>query len=246
MVGDTGIPLIPRRTFFENAHAINPRLSPDGRWLAWIAAADGVMNVWAAPRDDLSKARPLTRQTERPILSYWFARTNAHVLFQKDKGGDENFNLWCVGVDGSAARNLTPYPDTYAMLIGMHYDDPHLIAVAMNDRDARWHDLYVVDIRTGERRLVYENKDEIGSFILDSRLNLRLATTTRGKGSGSAILKWNGTAFEEIMSIEADDVLATNPLHVNRAARRLVSAQLRGPRQGRHCCGWTGTPARRR
>jgi dipeptidyl aminopeptidase/acylaminoacyl peptidase len=218
MISDTPIPLIPRRTFFENAHAINPRLSPDGRWLAWIAAADGVMNVWVAPRDDLSKARPLTRQTERPILSHWFARTNAHVLFQKDKNGDENFNLWCVGVDGSAARNLTPWPDTFAMLLGMHFDDPHLIAVAMNDRDAHWHDLYVVDIRTGERRLAYENKDEIGSFILDSRLKLKLATTTRGKGSGSAILKWNGTAFEEIMSIEADDVLASNPLHLNRAA----------------------------
>jgi dipeptidyl aminopeptidase/acylaminoacyl peptidase len=218
MTGDPGIPLIPRRTFFENAHALNPRLSPDGRWLAWIAAADGVMNVWAAPRDDLSKARPLTQQTERPIPSCWFARTNAHVLFWKDRAGDENFNLWCVGVDGSAARNLTPYPDTYAMLIGMHHDDPHLIAVAMNDRDARWHDLYVLDIRTGERRPVYENRDEIGSFIVDSRLNLKLATTTRGKGSGSAILKWNGTAFDEIMSIEADDVLGTNPSHVNRAA----------------------------
>jgi Tol biopolymer transport system component len=63
MVGDTSIPLIPRKTFFENANALNPRFSPDGRWLAWIAAVDGVMNVWAAPRGDLTKARPLTRQT---------------------------------------------------------------------------------------------------------------------------------------------------------------------------------------
>ena len=87
----------------------------------------------------------------------------------------------------------------------------------MNDRDARWHDLYIVDILTGERRLVYENKDEIASLILDSRLNLRLATTTRNKGRGAAILRWTGAAFEEIMSIEADDVLCTDPLHVNRA-----------------------------
>ena len=87
----------------------------------------------------------------------------------------------------------------------------------MNDRDARWHDLYIVDIRTSDRRLVYENRDQIAGFILDSRLNLRLATTTRDKGRGSAILKWTGAAFEEIMSIEADDVLNTEPLHVNRA-----------------------------
>jgi Tol biopolymer transport system component len=68
MIGDTSIPLIPRKTFFENADALNPLLSPDGRWLAWIAAVDGVMNVWVAPRDDLTKARPLTRQTRRRDL----------------------------------------------------------------------------------------------------------------------------------------------------------------------------------
>jgi dipeptidyl aminopeptidase/acylaminoacyl peptidase len=217
MINDTGVPLIPRKTFFENANALSPRLSPDGRWIAWIAPFGGVMNVWVAPRDDLTVARPLSRQSDRPIFEHWFARTNMHVLFRKDKDGDENFNLWCVNVDGSEPRNLTPHRDVLANVVGFDYENPHLVAVVMNDRDARWHDLYIVDILTGERRLVYENTDEIASFILDSWLNLRLATTTRNKGRGSAILKWTGAAFEEIISIEADDVMSTNPLHVNRA-----------------------------
>ncbi|MCC3246468.1 S9 family peptidase [Methylocystis sp. WRRC1] len=216
MSNERTIPLIPRRTFFENASASSPQLSPDGRWLAWLAAVDGVMNIWVAPRDDLTRARALTRQTDRPIFTHWFARTNEHVLFLKDRDGDENYNLWCVGLDG-AARNLTPCPDLFAILLGMHHDDPHLVAVGMNDRDARWHDLYIVDIRTGERRLVYENTDEIASFVVDSALRPRLAATMRDRGSGSAILKWSGAAFEEAMSIEADDVLVTEPLHVNRA-----------------------------
>ena len=65
MVGDPTITLIPRKTFFENANALNPRLSPDGRWLAWIAAVDNVMNVWvgAAGR---SRQRPATDQPDRP------------------------------------------------------------------------------------------------------------------------------------------------------------------------------------
>jgi dipeptidyl aminopeptidase/acylaminoacyl peptidase len=217
MADSTSIPLIPRKAFFENANAVSPELSPDGRWLAWIAAVDGVMNVWVAPCDDLTKAHPLTRQTDRPIFEHWFARTNAHVLFRKDKDGDENFHLWCVGIDGSDARDLTPYRDVLAYVYGLHDEDPNLIAVGMNDRDARWHDLYIVDIRTGERRLVQENRDEIASWIVDGRLNLRLATTTRNKNGGAAILKWNGAAFEEIISIGPDDALCTEPLHVNRA-----------------------------
>jgi len=90
------IPLIPRGGFFENPAALNPRLSPDASWLFWLAPFDGVMNLWVAPCDDLAKARALTRQTARPIfVEHWFARTNAHVLFRKDKDDDENFHLWC-------------------------------------------------------------------------------------------------------------------------------------------------------
>ena len=210
---DPSSPLIPRQVFFENAHALDPILSPDGRWLSWRSAVNGVMNVWLAPRDDLNAKRPLTRQTDRPIAGHWFARTNEHILFAKDRDGDENFHLWCVGFKDVEPRDLTPFADVLAHLIGFHYDDPYLIAVGMNDRDARWHDLYTVDIRTGERRLIHENLDEIASYIVDRQLGLKLATSTRGKGRGNAILRWNGRAFDEVTSIQADDVLLTSPLH---------------------------------
>lgn len=217
MIEAAEAPLIPRLSFFGNAEAANPVLSPDGRWLSWLAAVEGVMNVWIAPREDLAAARPLTRQTRRPIFGHWFARTNAHVLFEQDDEGEENFNLWRVGVEGSEPLNLTPYPDVLAIFLGMSRDDPNLVAVGMNDRDARWHDLYLVDIRSGERRRVYENTQGVARYVLDSRLAPRLATTTLDRGSGAAILKWTGSTFEEIMSIDADDVLDTEPLHVNRA-----------------------------
>ena len=28
-----GAPLIPRKVFFENANALDPKLSPDGQWI---------------------------------------------------------------------------------------------------------------------------------------------------------------------------------------------------------------------
>jgi len=218
VVEDTAdAPLIPRKVFFENANALDPDLSADGQWLSWLAAVNGVMNVWAAPREDLTQARPLTRQTERPIFQKWFARTNAHILFSKDTNGDENFHLWCVALDGGEPRDLTPFGAVHTYLAGFHYEDPRLVAVAMNDRDARWHDLYIVNLYTGERRCLYENTNEVEGYILDSQLGLRLATTTRDKGQGLAILQWNGRTFKEIKSIAAEDVLLTDPLLVTRA-----------------------------
>jgi dipeptidyl aminopeptidase/acylaminoacyl peptidase len=207
--------LIPRRNFFGAPRASAPSLSPDGRWLSWLAPVDKVMNVWAAPRHDLAAARPLTHFA-RPIEQHWFARTNAHVLCCTDRDGDENFNIWRVGLDGSAPFNLTPCDGVLAFLVGMHLHEPDLIAVALNDRDPHWHDLYVIDITTGERRLVYENVDDISLFVVDGALNLRLATTTLGRDGGLAVLRRDGARFEEIMSVEADDALVTGPVQLNR------------------------------
>ena len=52
MLNDSDIPIIPRKHLFENPAYLNPRISPDGRWLSWVADVDGVMNVWIAPSED--------------------------------------------------------------------------------------------------------------------------------------------------------------------------------------------------
>src|SRR5687768_3723057 len=60
------IPLIPRNVLFGNPQRAGARLSPDGKWLSFQAPVDGVMNVWVAPVDDLSKAFAVTKEKVRP------------------------------------------------------------------------------------------------------------------------------------------------------------------------------------
>ena len=33
------------------------RISPDGKFLSWIAPRDGVLNIWVAPADNLAAAK---------------------------------------------------------------------------------------------------------------------------------------------------------------------------------------------
>ena len=61
--------LIPRSVLFGNPDHSSPQISPDGSWLAYLAPVDGVMNVWVAPTQDLSKARPVTQDRKRAILA---------------------------------------------------------------------------------------------------------------------------------------------------------------------------------
>ena len=46
------VPLIERAKFFGNPSKAAGRLSPDGRWLSWVAPRDGVLNLWVAPLNE--------------------------------------------------------------------------------------------------------------------------------------------------------------------------------------------------
>ena len=44
----TAMPLIPRDALFGNPTKAQGRLSPDGKFVSWLAPKDGVLNIWVA------------------------------------------------------------------------------------------------------------------------------------------------------------------------------------------------------
>ena len=53
-------PPIPRKVLFDNPTFIGADISPDGRWLSWLAPVDRVLNVWVAPSNDVKSGQPVT------------------------------------------------------------------------------------------------------------------------------------------------------------------------------------------
>src|SRR5688572_16430039 len=72
--------LLPRQLIFGNPDRTGPRISHDGKRIGWIAPKDGVLNVYVAPVDDLSKAKAVTDSKVRPIPFFLWAYDNQHVL----------------------------------------------------------------------------------------------------------------------------------------------------------------------
>src|SRR5450631_4084688 len=74
--------LVARRVYFDNPDYSNVRVSPDGRYLAYLAPLDGVRNLWVAPLADPNAVRPLTRATDRNLaFNFRWAHTNRHLVF---------------------------------------------------------------------------------------------------------------------------------------------------------------------
>jgi Tol biopolymer transport system component len=146
--------LIPRDVLFGNPQKAQARLSPDGKHLSFVAPVDGVLNVWVGPVDDISKAVPVTEEKVRPISSHHWAYDNKHVLYGQDKNGDENFHIYATNIDDRSTKDLTPIDGVRAEIQEISEKHPAEILVGLNDRNPQLHDIWRVNIETGEKTLV--------------------------------------------------------------------------------------------
>src|SRR3712207_5905340 len=144
-LAQTNVPLIPRAKIFGNPTQTAGRLSPDGKWLSWIAPRDGVLNIYVAPASNPKAAKPLTNEKVRPIRQYFWSPDSKQILFINDKGGDENFLLYGVDVVSAQQRTLTPFEKTRVQIVGLSPLVKDRILVGINNRDAKWHDVHSLD-----------------------------------------------------------------------------------------------------
>src|SRR5690348_3024629 len=128
----TGLPaLIPREVLFGNAERSQPRISPDGRRLAFLAPHEGVMNLHVAQPDG-SAPRPVTAERVSALRMYQWAADSRHLVFLQDAGGTENFHLYTVDLDSGEVVDRTPYENVRAMLVGIEPSHPGAVLFALN------------------------------------------------------------------------------------------------------------------
>jgi dipeptidyl aminopeptidase/acylaminoacyl peptidase len=202
--------LIPRKIIFGNPDRTAPMISPDGSQIAFTAAVDGVMNIWVGPSDDFKAARPVTREKQRPIQKFWWARNGTHLLFWQDQRGDENYHIYAVDLRTATTKDLTPYKGVRAELIETSYKRPDEILVGLNNRDPRWHDAWIINVVTGAAKIVQKNEGFAMQFA-DADLNIRIAAKPKPDG-GHDYVRREGKEWKALFSVPGDDSLTTQPL----------------------------------
>jgi dipeptidyl aminopeptidase/acylaminoacyl peptidase len=200
--------LIPRRKLFDNPTFFGAKLSPDGQLLSWLAPVDGVLNVWVSPADSIAAARPVTRTKGRPINWQNWTPDGRYIMFVNDENGNENLHLFVADPRDSELRDLTPFANIRAMPTYWSHVAPDRIAVNLNDRDPRWHDVYLIDPATGQRSLVWENRREFEFVGLDWQLKPRHARSN-GPDGGARLWRIDGGNVTHWRDVPFDASLAT-------------------------------------
>ena len=228
--------LIDREIFFGNPEYAGAQISPDGKYISFVKPLDDVRNIWVKGFDEpFEKARPLTAEKKRPVANYFWSRDSKRILFVKDNDGDENFNAFSVDPAGTpaagskvpASTNLTNATGVRTILYAVPESEPDFIYIGLNERDKAWHDLYKVQISTGAKTLVRENKDRLTGWIFDNKDKPRMAIRSAPSGD-TEILRIDGDKFTQVYSCGVFETCSV--IRFNKDDKRVYMTSNKGNR----------------
>ena len=167
--------IIPRKVLFGNPDKARVSLTHDGKYILYVAPKDGVLNIWLAPSDDISKAEAITHDKGRGIWSYAKAYNNKNILYTQDFNGDENDRIYSYNIETKETKLLTPAKGVKAEIAGASHKKPNEILIYLNERNPEYFDIYKLNLDTLEKELIYKN-DRFTDYVTDENLNLRFGS----------------------------------------------------------------------
>ena len=173
-------PVIPVENFFKNPENFGWRISPDGEYISYLSPYKGHTNVFVRKIAD-SVAIPVTSDSVRNIFDYQWKGNR--ILYLQDIGGDENFQLFSVGLDGKDLKPLTPFAKVRTSILNdLRYvpGKEKEVMIQMNKRDPRFFDPYSINIETGEMKVLFQNDKNYDGWFTDHTGLIRIATKTDG------------------------------------------------------------------
>jgi len=197
---------IPLKDFFKNSEKSSYQISPNGDFYAFMAPYEKRMNVFVQ-KIGTEEATRITDVTDRDIAGYLWAN-NDRILYLKDNGGDENFGIYGVNIDGSNPQNLTAEAGVKTQIIDDLEGLDEFIMVGLNSRNPQIFDPYRLNITTGEKEMLYENPGNISGWMTDHDGKLRVATTSDGVNTSILYRDTEKDAFKSILTTNFKETMS--------------------------------------
>jgi len=163
----------------------------------------------------------------------------------QDLAGDENWQVHAVHIVTKEDKNLTPFeeipgPDGKPVILPngkplrptariqeVSHKFDHEILIGLNNRNAQYHDIYRLNILTGEMNLIQKNDGFLG-FQTDDDYNLRYAFRVTPDG-GMEQFKPDGKGnWQPFDRIPMEDMLTTGPVGFDKTGTVLYMIDSRG------------------
>ncbi len=198
--------LIPMKDFFRNPEKTGYDLSPSGDHVAFLMPWENRLNVHVQKigSDDVVR---VSSATERDIAGFAWAN-DGRLVYVQDTGGDENYHVFAVDIDGGNFIELTPFDGVRAQMVDDLEDDDDHMLISLNKRDPRVFDVYRININSGDMEMIAENPGNISGWLTDNDGMLRVATTSDGVNASVLYRETEADEFSVVLTTNFKEELA--------------------------------------
>jgi dipeptidyl aminopeptidase/acylaminoacyl peptidase len=203
--------LIPRTVLFGNPEKAAPLIAPDGKRMSYLAPLNNVLNIWVGTPGQ-NDFRPVTKDTDRGITRYFWSEDNRHILYLQDAGGNENWRLFSVDVESGVTRDLTPFENVQTQILDHDKKFPNELLLAMNRDSPELHDVYHLDLRTCDLRLMEKNPGNVVGWVVDTEMKVKGAMAATPRGGFDLLIKQKDESWKKIVEWDEEDSLTSSPV----------------------------------
>lgn len=208
--------------YFAKPAASAFQLSPDGKYMSYMEKdADNKNHVYVKNVATGEVIRAIEEKEELIRTYGWI--NNERLYYLMDQGGNENYHIYAANIDGSNAKDLTPFEEVTASIVNLLKDQKDHIIISMNKNNKQIFEPFKLNVVTGELTLLFENSDvknPIQDYLFDKDGNLRgyvklvngieIETYYKDDKSGEfKLLK--KTNWDDTFSIAAFNYRSSNP-----------------------------------
>ncbi len=152
------------RDYFQKPNQFSFKFSPDGQFLSYKEKDKNGKNHVYVKNIESGKISRAIEEGENLILGYYWANSN-RLIYLKDKGGDENYHLFAVNIDGKNDLELTPFEGVKASFISLLKDQKEFVIISMNKTNPQVFEPYKININTGKLEKLFDNKDPMNPIV---------------------------------------------------------------------------------
>ncbi|MDO5980627.1 S9 family peptidase [Flavivirga spongiicola] len=163
------------KDYFARPKARSFSFSPNGTYLSYREKDENTKNHVYVKNLETNEVTKVIEEKDELIRGFGWAN-EGRLVYVMDKGGNEDYHLFAVNIDGSNAKELTPFEGVKVNILeGLKEDKDHMI-ISMNQNNPQIFEPYKINIETGELRQLYKNEDAanpINSYVFDKDGKLR-------------------------------------------------------------------------
>ena len=169
---------IPVSDFFKTPEKSFFKISPDGKFVSYLKPYKDKQNIYIKSLET-GKEQMATAYTDYSVRDYSWTFNN-QIVFTQDIIASDVYRVFTLDVATLKITNLLNLDKVRIRILNRNRQQPDIITVSLNKRDAANFDVYRMNVKTGELKLYLQNPGNVTKWYPEPDGRIRMAKASDG------------------------------------------------------------------